>query len=49
MNDPHSDDELEERDQPEVAPQRETDNDQDSHVSPSDNDGETVPQDEVAR
>lgn len=25
----------------------ESDNDQDSHVSPPDNDGETVPQDEV--
>lgn len=27
--------------------EREADNDQDSHVSPTDNDGETVPQDEV--
>jgi hypothetical protein len=44
MNDPQSDEELEERDEP---AQREPDNDQDSHVSPADNDGETVPQDEV--
>lgn len=44
MNDAHPDDGLEERDEP---GRREPDNDQDSHVSPSDNDGETVPQDEV--
>ena len=48
MNDPHPDHDLEERDDSEAIPGREADNDQDSHVSPPDNDGETVPQDEVA-
>jgi hypothetical protein len=44
--DPYRDDPLEEED-PRSREERESDNDQDSHASPSDNDGETVPRDEV--
>lgn len=48
MNDPNRDDQLEGREEPEMMPAiSESDNDQESHVSPSDNDGETIPQDEV--
>ena len=51
MMDPNRDDPLEEQEtdrrlEPEGAPAM-SDNDQESHVSPPDNDGETVPQDEV--
>jgi hypothetical protein len=47
-----NDEELEPRHSAEQPPTAEVlgvvlDNDQESHVSPSDNDGETVPEDEV--
>jgi hypothetical protein len=32
----------------ELSEEGDLDNDQENHVSPSDNDGETIPQDEVA-
>jgi hypothetical protein len=41
MNDQNRHNDLEQREEPDA------DNDQESHVSPSDNDGETVPEDEV--
>jgi hypothetical protein len=59
MMDPYRDDPLDEDEQPSAAAgigvgayvgrteERDADNDQGSHVSPSDNDGETVPSDEV--
>jgi hypothetical protein len=52
MTDPNRADPIEESDgegnrDPSLAPAISTDNDQDSHVSPPDNDGETIPSDEV--
>ena len=46
MMDPNRDDPLEER-EPEQSEDAVADNDQESHVSPPDNDGETIPEDEV--
>jgi hypothetical protein len=55
MMDPWRDDPVEESDSRvgvdayvDRTEEREPDNDQERHVSPSDNDGETVPADEVA-